>query len=133
MSRAKIYKIENNERKNDGISFIVGIIVYAVVLFLASNLFDNFEITNFFYALIASLVMSALNYVIKPVLIYWTLPLTIISFGIAYPIVNMIILRICDLLMGENFVIHGFLSMFFISIFISILKLMFNKLITDKI
>ena len=84
MSRAKIYKIENNERKNDGISFIVGIIVYAVVLFLASNLFDNFEITNFFYALIASLVMSALNYVIKPVLIYWTLPLTIISFGIAF-------------------------------------------------
>ena len=133
MSKAKLYKIDNNERKNDALSFIIGIIVYAVVLFLASNLFNNFEIKNFLYALIAALVMSALNYVVKPILIYWTLPLSILTFGIAYPIVNIIILEICDILMGDAFIIHGFFSMFFISIFISLLKLMFDKLITDKI
>ena len=133
MTTGKLYKLDKNDRKSDGISFIVGIIVYAVVLFLASNVFKNFEIENFFYALIAAFVMSGLNYVVKPVLIYWTLPLTILTFGIAYPIVNMIILEICDVLMGSSFVIHGFFSMFFISIFISILKVMFDKLITDKI
>jgi putative membrane protein len=133
MSKTKIYKIESNERKSDTLSFIVGIVVYAVVLFLASNLFQNFEIKNFLYALIAALVMSALNYALKPLLIYWTLPLSIITFGISYPIVNMIILEICDVLMGDAFVIHGFISMFFISIFISLLKLMFDRLITNKI
>ena len=133
MSKAKLYKIDNNERKNDALSFIVGIIVYAVVLFLASNLFNNFEIKNCLYALIAALVMSTLNYFVKPILIYWTLPLSILTFGIAYPIVNIIILEICDILMGDAFIIHGFFSMFFISIFISLLKLMFDKLITDKI
>lgn len=132
MSKGKIYKLESNERKGDAVSFLVGIVVYAVVLFLTSNLFENFEIKNFFYALIAALVLSALNYVVKPILIYWTLPLSILTFGIAYPIVNMIILEICDILMGDAFVIHGFISMFFISIFISLLKLMFDKLITDK-
>jgi len=133
MSKNKLYRIESQERKSDLLSFIIGIIVYAIVLYMASNLFENFEITNFYYALIAALVMSALNYVIKPVLIYWTLPLTFLTFGIAYPIVNMIILEICDVLMGKAFVIHGFFSMFFISIFISLLKLLFDKLITDKI
>ncbi len=133
MSKAKLYRIDKEERKNDFLKFIVGIVVYAVVLFIASNLFSNFEITNFAYALIAALVMSALNYVVKPILIYWTLPLSIITFGIAYPIVNMIILEICDIIMGEAFIIHGFFSMFLISIFISLLKIMLDKLITDKI
>ncbi len=133
MSKSKLYKLDNSNKKSDSMTFIVGIIVYAVVLFLASNLFKNFEIQNFLYALIAALVMSALNYIVKPVLIYWTLPLTLLTFGIAYPIVNMIILELCDIIMGDAFVIHGFFSMFFISIFISLLKLMFDKLITDKI
>lgn len=133
MSKTKMYKVETKERKSDLLSFIVGIVVYAVVLFMASNLFENFEITNFYYALIAALVMSALNYAIKPILIYWTLPLSIITFGIAYPIVNMIILEICDIIMGKAFIIHGFFSMFVISIFISLVKLLFDKLITDKV
>lgn len=133
MSKAKLYKIDKDERLSDILSFIIGIVVYAVVLYLVSNLFDNFEIKNFFYALIAALVMSALNYAVKPILVYWTLPLSILTFGIAYPIVNIIILEICDVLMGTAFTIHGFFSMFVISIFISTLKLLFDKLITYKI
>lgn len=133
MSKGKLYKIDKEERLSDILSFIIGIVVYAVVLYLVSNLFANFEIKNFFYALIAALVMSALNYAVKPILIYWTLPLSILTFGVAYPIVNMIILEICDLLMGDAFIIHGFFSMFVISIFISALKLLFDKLITYKI
>ncbi len=133
MSKGKLYKIDKEERLSDILSFIIGIVVYATVLYLASNLFSNFEIKNFFYALIAALVMSALNYAIKPILVYWTLPLSILTFGIAYPIVNMIILEICDALMGTAFTIHGFFSMFVISIFISVLKLLFDKLITYKI
>ena len=133
MSKGSLYKLQKNERKGDAVSFIIGIVVYAVVLFLASNLFENFEIKNFAYALIAALVMSALNYVVKPILIYWTLPLSILTFGIFYPIVNIIILEICDIIMGDAFIIHGFLSMFVISIFISLLKILFDKLITDKV
>ena len=133
MNKGNLYKLQKNERKGDAVSFIIGIVVYAVVLFLASNLFENFEIKNFAYALIAALVMSALNYVVKPILIYWTLPLSILTFGIFYPIVNIIILEICDIIMGDAFIIHGFLSMFVISIFISLLKILFDKLITDKV
>ena len=119
--------------KSKYLNFLVSLVVYAVVLFIASNLFKNFEINGFLYALIAAFIMSALNYFVKPILVYCMLPLTIITFGIAYPIVNIIILELCDLLMGESFVIHGFFSMFFISIFISLLKIMLDKLITNKI
>ena len=124
MSKAKLYKIDNKRNdKVDFTSFIVGTFVYAIVLFIASILFTNLYIESFFYAFVAAIILSMLNYTIKPVLIYLTLPLTIVTLGITYPIVNMIILKICDLLMGKYFVIHGFLAMFIISIFISIMQL----------
>ena len=130
MAKAKIYKIDNSANRNnkeDAIRFIVGIVVYAFVLYITSSLFRHLYIENFWYAIIAALILSALNYTIKPILIYWTLPLSIVTYGIAYPIVNMIILKLCDLFMGNSFVISGFIPTFIIAIFISILKIIFDN------
>ena len=134
MAKTKIYKINNNNKSNDNyiISLLVEMFVYAIVLFIASNHFKTFEITNFLYCFIAAIILSALNATIKPFLVFITLPLSIITFGIAYPIVNMIILKVCDLLMGASFVIHGFFSLFFISIFISLLKILLDKILLGK-
>ena len=136
MAKAKLYKIDDNTRavnkKNDSIGFIVGLIVYAFVLLIASDLFENFFITDFVHAIIAALILSILNTIIKPALIIMTLPLTIVTYGIAYPIVNMIILKLCDIFMGVHFELHGFLSMFFIAIFISALRIILDKLITNR-
>ena len=133
MSKAKLYKIENDNNEKTGTQFIVGIIVYAFVLMLTSTLFENFYISSFWYAIIAALILSLLNSTIKPVLIFLTLPLSIVTYGIAYPIVNMIILKLCDIFMGSHFNISGFISMFFIAIFISVLKIIFDSLITKRV
>ena len=136
MTKTKLYKINKNDvnyyDRNDGLSFVVGIFVYALVLILASDLFENFFITDYVHAVIAALILSILNATIKPALIFFTLPLTIVTYGIAYPIVNMIILKLCDIFMGIHFEIHGFISMFFIAIFINALKIIFDSLITKR-
>lgn len=134
MSKAKIYKINSTRNDSEDIlKFIVGIFVYGLVLQIASSLFTNFYVENFWYAIIAALILSALNYTIKPILIYWTLPLTIVTYGIAYPIVNMIILKICSLIMGSSFIISGFITTFFVAIFISVLKIFFDNMITKRV
>ena len=133
MSKNEVYRIDKEERKNNTITFVVGIIVYAFVLILATEVFKNFYIESFWYAVVAALILSLLNYTIKPVLVVLTLPVTIITCGIAYPIVNMIILKLCDIIMGNSFVIKGFLSMFFISIFISLLRMFLDQIITKQI
>ena len=133
MSKAKLYKIDDNNSNNKLISFIVSIFVYAVVLFIASTIFRHLYIENFFYAIVAALILSMLNYSVKPVLVFLTLPLNIVTFGITYPIVNMIILKLCDLLMGKYFVISGFIATLVISLFISFLKIVFDKMITSNI
>ncbi len=135
MSKAKLYKIDDNkyDNKKDALKFIVGILVYAIVLLISNYLFDNIYIDTIYSALIAALIMSLLNYTIKPLLIYWMLPLTIVTYGIAYPIVNIIILKLCDIIMGKHFIIGNFISVFFIAIFISILKMFLDNLITKKV
>ena len=83
MSKGKLYKIDKNMNpKSDTTTFIVSLVVYAIVLMLANSLFKNIYVENFLYALIAALILSALNYTIKPILIYWTLPLSVVTYGI---------------------------------------------------
>lgn len=125
-------KIANNN-KSDLIQFLVGLVVYAVVLMIAGYLFKGIEVKSFIYALIAAFVLDLLNSTVKPILIYWTLPLSILSFGIAYPIVNMIILKLCDILMGNAFNIHGFFATFIIAIFISFMRIILDNIITKNI
>lgn len=134
--KAKIYKIEPSksyDEKDNFLEFAVGIFVYAMVLMITSYLFDSFYVENLFYAIIASLILSLLNFTIKPVLIFLTLPLNIVTLGIAYPLVNVVILQFCDFLMGKTFNISGFIASFFIAIFISCMKILLDRLITKKV
>lgn len=131
----KVYVIKekNKSIKLNLFQIIVGIIVYACVLIFASNLFKHMYIENFWYALLASLIISILNYAIKPFLIYFTMPLNILTFGITYPLINVIILKICDVLMGDAFSVSGFFALPIIAIFISLLKIIFDTFITNRI
>lgn len=134
--KATIYKIESNNvyaKKDNSAEFIVGIIVYALVLMMSSSLFEAIYVNGFFYAIIAALILSILNTTIKPLLIVLTLPLNILTLGIAYPIVNVILLQLCDFLMGDAFVISGIFAPFIIAIFISFMKILLDRLITKKV
>ena len=133
----KVYVIEKQEQKklftSSIIEFLLGIIMYALILLIANNTFQNFYVESFIWALIAALVISLLNSTIKPILILFTLPVTISTLGIFYPVVNMIILKITGLLLGSHFEIKGFWVPFFIAVFISILRIVFDNFLIKPI
>jgi len=134
--KAKIYKIDNTNTKESNkvmMQFIVGILVYAFVLEVTASLFRGLYIANFFYAIIAALLLTILDYYLKPLIQFLTLPLNIITLGITYPIVNVILLWICDLMMGKSFELGGLLSAFIIAIFISILRIFLDNVITRNV
>ena len=61
------------------------------------------------------------------------LPINIYSLGITYPVVNVIILKLISLLLGKHFVLSGWFSAFFISIFISIMTILIDSVIGKEI
>ena len=130
----KSYKKLVNNRFIEWLIYMIG---YAIVLITVSVLFKSFEINNQYfglYALLASIIIYILNQTIKPVLTYITLPLTALSWGLLYPISNVIVLYITSFILGkENFNIKGIIAPFFIAIVISLLNILMEGLILKPI
>lgn len=127
---------KNELVKNKVINFIISLVCYAIVLIMVSLLFDSFYINSKYfglYAVIAALIINILNKTIKPVLVVMTLPINILTMGLTYPIVNMIVLYITSFIMGNNFNISGFFTAFFASILISIFNIFMDGLIIKPI
>ena len=137
MKKVIIYEEKNEDLVNNKIlNFIISLVCYAIVLILVSLIFDSFYISNKYfglYGVIAALIITILNKTIKPVLIVMTLPITALTMGLFYPVVNMIILYITSFLMGNNFNISGFFTVFFASILISIFNIFMDGLIIKPI
>jgi len=127
------YKKLINNRFVEWLIYMIG---YAIVLVTVSILFSSFEINNKYfglYALLAAIIIYILNQTIKPVLTYVTLPITVISWGLLYPIVNVIILYITSFILGDNFKITGLIAPFFIAIIISLLNILMEGLVLKPI
>lgn len=143
--KVEITKIERNNHKNNYkklinnrfVEWLIYMIGYAIVLVTVSVLFTSFEINNQYfglYALLASIIIYILNQTIKPILTYITLPLTVLSWGLLYPISNMIVLYITSFILGKsNFHISGIIAPFFIAIIISLLNILMEGLILKPI
>ena len=144
MKKRIVIEVEENKKEDiknnikllknsDYIDFIIYMIGYAIVLLLASYLFSSFHISKFFYAFLGAIIIYILNKTIKPLLVTLTMPINMLSLGITYPIVNVIILYLTSFILGKNFTIHGIIAPFFIAIFISTLNILVEGFIIKPI
>ena len=62
-----------------------------------------------------------------------TLPLTALTLGLFYPLINILILKITDFILGVHFNIKGTIFVFIVSIVISIMNAIMDNLIIDKL
>ncbi|MDD6323049.1 MAG: phage holin family protein [Bacilli bacterium] len=106
------------------------IVSYTIVLMLMTLIFKNtLYIDNSFYGiwcLVASLLIYLLNKTIKPFLIWLTIPITGITLGLFYPFVNLIILKIVSLILGDHFIIYGVWYALFVAICISVINVVLD-------
>ena len=142
-----IIEEENNPQKkekkfnrliqNKFFEWLLYMIGYAIVLIIVSCLFTKSLYINHeyfgLYALLASVIIYILNQTIKPILVYITLPLTAVTYGLFYPIINVIILYLASFILGNNFQINGIFISFLIAIIISFLNLLMEGMIIKPI
>lgn len=76
-------------------------IVSAVALAITAFLVPGFRIRGFSTALMASLLIGAANFTIRPFLIFLSLPLTVLTLGFFLFIVDAAILRLCAAFMKD--------------------------------
>jgi putative membrane protein len=76
-------------------ALIVHWLVSAVALWLTALLVPGFRLRNFSSAMVASLIIGLANILVRPVLLFLTFPITIITLGLFIWVIDAIVLRIC--------------------------------------
>ncbi|MEM9100938.1 MAG: phage holin family protein [Pseudomonadota bacterium] len=101
--------------------FIVHIIVSSFLLLVVADILKGIDIKNLKSAIILALVLGLANAIIKPVLIFLTIPITIITLGLFLLVINAFCFYVCAKLV-DGVEIRGFLSALLGSILLSILN-----------
>jgi putative membrane protein len=114
-------------------SWIVSILVNALILTVVAGYFDSFYLSGIGAALAASFILSVLNVLVKPFLILLTLPVTVFTLGLFLFVINGVTLMITEGLMGDSFNIDDFGAAILAAVVISLLNLMIEKAIVEPL
>lgn len=113
---------------------VIGIfIAVAVAVWLVPDIEVGGTVSTWASVLIIALIIALLNMTIKPILQLFGLPITVITLGIFYIIINTALLYLASWLanglFGIDFIIATFGSGFVASIVISIVSSIMNGLL----
>lgn len=87
--------------------FIMRIIVTSVIAFGLSYLLSGVRIDTFWTAILLAIVLAILNAIVKPILVFLTLPITLVTFGLFLLVINAgMILLASEVVKG--FTVDGF-------------------------
>ena len=85
-------KKDKKSRIYNLLDLIIGVLIYSLVLLTFSLIFKNtIYIDNSYFGLwsvLASIIILVLNRTVKPLLIWFTLPITALTLGLFYPFIN---------------------------------------------
>lgn len=99
-----------------------------LALWVASHVFHGLTFADKQSLLVSALLLGLANAVVRPLFVFLTLPLTILTFGFFLLVINaLMILLVAALVKG--FRVSGFWTAFFVSIFISLFNFVVDLVI----
>lgn len=103
----------------------------AVAVWLVSEIVPGFQVASLGSALIAAVVIGLVNATLGIVLKVITLPLTVMTLGLVWLIINGLMLLVAAQLV-PGFAISGFIAAFFGAIVLSLVNMVLRTLFADK-
>lgn len=100
------------------------LLLNGVGIFVIGYLLQGVEMKSFFTALGVAILLALVNTFVKPILVFLTFPITIITFGLFILVINAMMLMLVDALV-EGMKIKHFGWAFLFSLLLSILNLGF--------
>ena len=127
-----ITKWNKRQKVNKWLDVLIHLLGYTLVLITVSIIFkDIVYISSFWIGFLAVLIIFILNRTVKPVLTWLTIPLTAMTLGLFYPVINAFILKLSDLILGSRFNVNGWIWLLIVSIVISIMNAIMDNWIID--
>jgi putative membrane protein len=113
-------------------NFLIRLFVNALALTAAAWLLPGISMTgDFFGVLLVALVFGLLNALLKPILLFFSIPLLILTLGLFALVVNAVLLLLTSSLL-DSFDVSGFWSAVLGSLVISVVTMLLGGALKDK-
>jgi putative membrane protein len=111
--------------------FLVHLVVTALLLLLVSRIVSGVHVRDVPAALLAALVLGIVNFLVRPILILITLPVTILTLGLFLIVINALMLELTSKLVS-GFVVQDFISAVIAAVLLGIFNLLVSALMHRK-
>ena len=112
------------------LQFILTWLATAVSLVVTAFIVPGFAVVSFSSAIVGAAVLGLVNAIIKPLLVLFTLPLTILTLGLFLFVVNAIALGLVSYL-TPGLTVAGFFPALFGSIVLTLVSGLINQFFRD--
>ena len=108
-------------------NFIIRLIISTLSVLVTAYLLPGVDVDNFLTSVIVAVVLGCLNVLIKPLLILFSLPVVLFTFGLFLIVINTLIILLTDKLV-DGFSVSGFWWALLFSIVMSLVTGILNAI-----
>lgn len=111
--------------------WLVRLLGNAVAVFFAAELLNSVEVESFGSAVFAALILSLINTFFRPVLVFLTFPITVVTFGLFLFVINTVTFYVTGLVV-PGFTVAGFWGAFWGALIVSVVSWLLTRLTREK-
>src|SRR6201981_807033 len=104
-------------------------ILSALAVWIVAHVISGFYVSGFKAALIGALVLGFINATIGALLKILTFPLTLVTLGIFWLVINALMLELASALLAPGFVVRTFTAAFLGAIVLSLVNMLLKWLV----
>ncbi|AYB30501.1 phage holin family protein [Chryseolinea soli] len=112
-------------------SGIVRFLLSGLAVLLTAYLLPGVHVEHYGYALLVAAVLAIVNFIIKPILVVLTIPITVLTLGLFLLVINALMILLVDSLI-DGFRVDGFWWALAFSLILSVFNSLFSDLAGDK-
>ena len=110
---------------------LVRMLITSLLVLVIAKVMKGVDIDEFTTALTVAIVLGLLNFFVKPILVLFTLPVTIFTLGLFLLVINTIIIMLCDHFI-HGFKINSFWTAMLFSVILSLSQSLVYKITGDS-
>ena len=119
------YKILKSDRKGKAMILLLRWILFTLAIMFVAWLVPGIGVENLQSAMLVTVIMALINIFIRPLIVFITLPINILTLGIFTLVINALLFMLAGYI-APGFYVDGFLPAFLGSLVLSFLGLIIN-------
>ena len=100
---------------------ILRLLLTAILVMLIANFLPGVYVRDFSTSVVVAVVLGLLNLFVKPILVLFTLPVTIFTLGLFLLVINAVIIILCTKIV-EGFKVDSFWVALLFSVLLSVFQ-----------